>query len=320
MTSSLAIKELTQSDVTRLPLGNGAGSLLDKFIFEFPADRTRPERCFVAEQNGETIGVLGYRAPAAHSNREQTPETMILFFLHCSSNYLEIGQALLEHSLVRLRTLGVSKVTWNFDSADFWDEILRPHPYWQQQRELAHRVGMALLQEKINYQYHVYPTIPVGRASKLVYRTLQEVGKAVYIDAIRQVMQKTLDRNDAQLCHQLGPERAAQHFFDNISDDMTYEPRLWKLGYTSTDELLGLVAPLKMWGDKGTLGYIGVVPEHRSKGYSIVLLQQGTADLAAEGIERIIADTDALNIPMQRTFEKMGYRLQGQSWSYEVYL
>jgi hypothetical protein len=74
---------------------------------------------------------------------------------------------------------------------------------------------------------------------------LQEVGEAAYIEAIRRVMQGTLDRNDVELCRQLGSEQAAHYFFDN-----------WKLGYTSTRALTGLVAPLKMWGDIGTLGYV----------------------------------------------------------------
>ena len=101
---------------------------------------------------------------------------------------------------------------------------------------------------------------------------------------------------------------------------MTYEPRLWKLAYTAAGAFAGLVAPLKMWGDIGTLGYIGVVPEQRGKGYGMVLLQQGHADLHLEGVQRVIADTDALNLPMQRTFEKAGYQLQGRSWTYEVRL
>jgi RimJ/RimL family protein N-acetyltransferase len=264
--------------------------------------------------------LLGYRAPDAHQNLEQTPETMILFFLDCGSNYLEVGQALLEHSLAKLRALGVSTVKWNFDSAEFWGEILRPCPHWEQQRELAHCVGMSLRQEKLNYLYRVCAPAVTDVASDMICRTLQEVGEADYIEAIRRTMRGTPDRIDAQLCHRLGPEKAARHFFDNISDGMTYEPRLWKLGYNAAGVLIGLVAPLKMWGDVGTLGYIGVVPEHRGKGYGVALLQQGTADLQIEGIQRIVADTDAHNVPMQRTFEKAGYQLQGRNRSYETCL
>ena len=318
--SPLCIQEMTASDVAPLPQGKEVDSLLDIFKKEFPAGRSRPEWCFAALENGRTVGMLGYRAPAAHQNLEQTPDTSILFFLNCADNYLEVGQALLEYSLAKLRSLGVSKVKWSFDSAKFWDEILRPCPHWQQQLELAQQVGMSLRQEKINYQYRVCAPAVADGAIELIYRTLEEVGEAAYREAIRWVMQGTLDRIDTQLCCQLGPEQAARHFFDNISDDMTYEPRLWKLGYTTIGALVGLVAPLKMWGDLGTLGYIGVVPEYRGKGYGVALLQQGTADLQIEGIQRVIADTDALNVPMQRTFEKVGYQLQGRTWSYEACL
>ena len=321
---ALRIQELTASDIEPLPQGMETASLLDTFKKEFPEGRSRPEWCFAARSNAQPAGLLGYRAPAAHQNSVQTPETMILFFLHCDSNYLEVSQALLEHSFAILRSLGVSKVKWNFDSANFWDEILCSYPHWQQQQELAQRTGMSLRQEKVNYSHRFSAHTAAPFVPELTYRTLQEVGESVYIEAIRQVMQGTLDRSDAQLCRLHGPEQAARHFFDNIREDMTYEPRLWKLGYTSERStkgaLMGLVTPLKMWGDIGTLGYIGVVPEHRGKGYGAALLQQGAADLQAEGIQRIIADTDALNLPMQRVFEKADYELQGRSWAYEYYL
>jgi RimJ/RimL family protein N-acetyltransferase len=224
----------------------------------------------------------------------------------------------LEESFAKLRSSGVTKVRWAFDSADFWGDVLRPYPHWHKQRELADRVGMSLRQEKINYLYPAAVATHSAVPSRLIYRTLQEVGEAAYIEAIWRVTEGTLDQSDLEVRHRLGPEQAASQFYHNINDGMRYEPRLWKLGYTSSGALAGLIAPLKMWGDLGTLGYIGVTPEHRGHGYGVDLLQQGTTDLQAEGIRRIIADTDALNVPMQRTFETVGYQLQGRSWSYEV--
>jgi RimJ/RimL family protein N-acetyltransferase len=54
--------------------------------------------------------------------------------------------------------------------------------------------------------------------------------------------------------------------------------------------------------------YIGVVPEQRGHGYAADLLAHGTSLLAAEGVDRIEADTDKRNVPMARTFERLGYR------------
>ena len=320
--SSLSLRELIPSDIAALPQEGELSASVNVLTNEFTEGRSRPEWSFVAEQGGRIVGLLGYRAPAAHPDLEQTPDTLIISILDLpwDSDFLEVGAALLEWSFAKLRSLGVSKVKWDFDSADFWSETLILYPHSRKNLELAHQVGMSLRQEKINYLYTVPDSAPSMMLSRLTYRTLQEVGEAAYIEALRLTAEGTLDQNDAESRRRFGPEQAARRFFDGINDGMTYEPRLWKLGYTVSGSLAGLIAPLKMWGDIGTLGYIGVVPEHRGNSYAADLLQQGVADLQAEGIRRVIADTDALNVPMQRTFEKTGYRLQGQSWSYEISL
>jgi ribosomal protein S18 acetylase RimI-like enzyme len=44
------------------------------------------------------------------------------------------------------------------------------------------------------------------------------------------------------------------------------------------------------------INFIGVVPEHRGKGYVDDLLAEGTATLHAAGAERVRADTDTRNL------------------------
>ena len=323
MTHSLpGIRELTLSDIESLPREGELVITANTLKKEFAEGRSRPDWSFIAEQSGRITGLLAYRAPAAHRNLERTPETILLSVIDLpwASDYLEVGAALLKQSFAKLRSLGVSQVKWDFDSADFWGETLIPYPHSRKHLELAHRAGMSLRQEKFNYRCPVAVTAPSAVPPRLLYRTLQEVGEAAYIEALRLTAEGTLDRSDAESRRHFGPEQAARRFFDSINDGMTYEPRLWKLGYTVSGSLAGLIAPLKMWGDIGTLGYIGVVPAQRGNGYGVDLLQQGGADSHAEGIRRIIADTDALNVPMQQTFEKVGYHMQGQSWSYEVRL
>jgi RimJ/RimL family protein N-acetyltransferase len=57
-----------------------------------------------------------------------------------------------------------------------------------------------------------------------------------------------------------------------------------------------------------TIGYIGVVPEQRGKGYIDTLLRQGTATLLTAGAVTIRADTDVNNLPMANAFRRCGYR------------
>jgi RimJ/RimL family protein N-acetyltransferase len=55
------------------------------------------------------------------------------------------------------------------------------------------------------------------------------------------------------------------------------------------------------------INFIGVVPEHRGKGYVDDLLAEGTATLHAAGAERVRADTDTRNLPMAAAFGRAGY-------------
>ena len=136
--ASLQFKALTSPVIESLSDDETAG-LRGAFKRAFASCRSRAEWCFAAETGGRTVSLLGYRAPAAHDDLEQTPQTMILFFLQSEGNSPEVDQALLEHSWTRLRAFGASRVKWSFDSADFWGEISSPHPHWQQTDHCGYR-------------------------------------------------------------------------------------------------------------------------------------------------------------------------------------
>ena len=55
------------------------------------------------------------------------------------------------------------------------------------------------------------------------------------------------------------------------------------------------------------INFIGVVPEHRGRGYVDDLLAEGTAALHAAGAEYVRADTDTRNLPMAAAFGRAGY-------------
>ena len=57
----------------------------------------------------------------------------------------------------------------------------------------------------------------------------------------------------------------------------------------------------------GTIGYIGVVPEQRGRGYIDDLLARGTATLLGGNDQAIEADTDVSNTPMADAFRRAGY-------------
>ena len=87
---------------------------------------------------------------------------------------------------------------------------------------------------------------------------------------------------------------------------MEYGPGWWELAYAPDGELVGLVMPARN-PTSPVVDYIGVVPEHRGKGYVDELLARGAATLLSAGAEQIRADTDTANAPMADAFRRAGY-------------
>jgi hypothetical protein len=60
---------------------------------------SRPECCFVAEENGQVVGRIGYWGLPAFG----IPSVIGFLLLPWEGNYLEIGTALLRQSVARFR-------------------------------------------------------------------------------------------------------------------------------------------------------------------------------------------------------------------------
>ncbi|CAA9212438.1 MAG: hypothetical protein AVDCRST_MAG41-44 [uncultured Corynebacteriales bacterium] len=86
----------------------------------------------------------------------------------------------------------------------------------------------------------------------------------------------------------------------------------WRAAYTPGGEPAGFVLPTRD-GGLHAVGYLGVVPEHRGRGYVDDLLGVGTRFLAVEqDADRIVANTDVGNLPMAAAFARAGYADTGR--------
>ena len=85
---------------------------------------------------------------------------------------------------------------------------------------------------------------------------------------------------------------------------------LWRLGYDTAGSCVGIAVP-DLGGDRWgpDIAYVGVLPEHRGRGYVDDLLVEATRLLAAAGAAEISAATDAGNLPMAAAFSRCGYRV-----------
>jgi RimJ/RimL family protein N-acetyltransferase len=85
----------------------------------------------------------------------------------------------------------------------------------------------------------------------------------------------------------------------------------WRLAYTAADgRLAGMILPNRNT-DGAVVGYLGVVPGVRGRGYINDLVAETTRFHAGRGEPRIAATTDTTNLPMAAAFERAGYRAYG---------
>lgn len=138
--------------------------------------------------------------------------------------------------------------------------------------------------ETIRFEWKDIQT-EITSSNQLTFRSLDEVGDDAFIVAIAQVSSQSLDRSRKQNQAKLGEKQDALKQF-NMLKAFKYQPTWWQLAYNFEQTLIGLIMPTENDGG-ATIGYIGVVPEHRGKRYVNDLLMQGTLTLKSNGAVRI---------------------------------
>lgn len=260
-----------------------------------------PERTFVIEAGGQFIGRILYRGQGEEVN-------FTGLILPWDGDYLTLGQQLFHVSLAQLQAEGVRILEAYVTSG--WE-------YQQSVQRLMEQLGLPLVQTKLRYVWHQTDE-PLTEPARLTYRNLDDIGDEAFIDLIRRSSVDSLDRLDQLQVTEMGSEQHAHTYFDLLKNEFGHFPHWWQAAYTPTGEAVGHVIPVpyNLHRHEGTIGYIGVVPEQRGRGYVDDLLRRGMAVMIQDGIQTMICDTDAPNIPMQRAFERSGYTQTDTTWVY----
>ena len=276
-----------------------------------------PESCFVVEENDEFIAGALFRRTGAGT---QESDTRIIdgrwWHLPQDDSFLQVGTTLV-HRGVAVLPGHVTDVTGKVSSGtDDADRI----------REILIASGLVPYQTRISYVWDE-PREQVTVPSRLEYSSLDETGDDQFIGVIERVIEGSLNQWDikAMSSGRSHHEIALEHF-QIESDYFGFESSWWQIARDKDGEVVGFVEPVvfkdldKGGLKKGTVNYIGVVPERRGRGYSLDLLLEATQILQDVGTWRIFCDTDAENTPMQRTFDQAGYETSQTEWVYTLHL
>ncbi|MDH6589274.1 GNAT superfamily N-acetyltransferase [Streptomyces sp. SAI-133] len=175
----------------------------------------------------------------------------------------------------------------------------------------VHKAGYELLVERFLYRWTPEQGLP-ERPGRLEFRP--EPNDAVFFDLLRRIHSATLDAHALKAVEEGGLDRAAQEELDFFH--WCPSPRAWwQLAYTPQGDVAGIHIPAH--NPSGPcVGFIGVVPEHRGRGYAFDLLVECTHYLVEQGAEFVSGATDRGNFPMAANFAKAGYPVVRERLNY----
>ena len=126
--------------------------------------------------------------------------------------------------------------------------------------------------------------------SRLKFKPVKALSNEVLISALAQVMNSSLDASDQKKVLEHDVRRVAGQFLDESRDDFLYQDEWWQFGVNHHEQIVGFVLPVLYKGgaedglEKGTIYYIGVLPEYRGLGFANDLLLKGTRILQDVGV------------------------------------
>ncbi|MFI5979421.1 GNAT family N-acetyltransferase [Streptomyces sp. NPDC051555] len=172
-------------------------------------------------------------------------------------------------------------------------------------REAARRAGLPVSLERLRYEWTPQFGLPEPRG-RLVFAA--EPDDEVFVDLFRRVLTDSLDTDSTKEAESMGAEAQARGDVEFYRDTMPGDRSWWRVARTPEGEPVGFGLPSRNHAFP-VVGYLGVVPEHRGRGYADEILAEITRILVVETApEKVRADTDLTNVPMAAAFERVGYR------------
>ncbi|AYN37718.1 GNAT family N-acetyltransferase [Streptomyces dangxiongensis] len=168
--------------------------------------------------------------------------------------------------------------------------------------EAARRAGLTEEVERLRYEWTPGAGLPAP-ATRLEFRP--DSDDEAFLEAFKQIAVGSLDIATLRELPVLGADRQAREdleFYLSCPGKREW----WRLAYTPEGELAGMAIPSATPYNRN-VGYLGVVPAMRGRGYIDEVLGEITRLHAADGAELITATTDTTNTPMAAAFERAGY-------------
>ncbi|MFD9425450.1 MULTISPECIES: GNAT family N-acetyltransferase [unclassified Streptomyces] len=304
---TLAPRELTVRPLAgprELGLFRGLSYVLDhELADDLATGRRRPEWMWVALR-GERV-----MARAAWWTSEEGGQPLALDFFDLDDTLPEpergeIGERLLAAATAAVLPKGAARPEYGRFVPPDWHEDPAARDVVEARIRVMERTGARMLVERLRLEWRAGTPVPAD-SGRLVFR--QVSGREDLLALMTPVMEGTLDAHGrADLASGLSAREAAEKHYDEELAGYRSPRDWWRVAELPGGEPVGFVIPARN-NYNPIIAYIGVVPAHRGQGYIDDILAEGTRVLAAQDVDRIRAATDLDNVPMAKSFERLGY-------------
>ncbi|MGW7684979.1 GNAT family N-acetyltransferase [Kribbella sp. NPDC054772] len=169
--------------------------------------------------------------------------------------------------------------------------------------QAAAAAGLTEITDRLRYEWKPEYGLP-ERSTRLRFEPADD---DAFVDVFMRVSQGSLDAATAREIARLGVEGSAREELELYKSMPNSDRSWWRLGYDGEGKLIGFAIPSAN-ASGPTVGYLGVLPEHRGHHFIDDLLAEITHLQSEMDAKWVRADTDFGNVPMAKSFERGGYR------------
>lgn len=273
---------------------------------------SRPDWCFLLEDGHAKVGRIGFRVAPTVSDPSRLgslpADELFVYGLHLrwEDDYLDAGRRLIAEAAAAISGEVPEMLEIRINNS--------VHPSAEARVHLMNELGMDLFQEKHGFFWTDEGRL-VKSSDRLEFRSISDIGLEAYREVMAPCGMGTLDRNDRYYWTGCGPNNWAAEMTEYLTDD---DAHMWLVAYRHA-EPVGYVniVSVEDWGS--TIGHVGVLADHRGRGYIHELLAAGTAVAQQSGITSMLSDVDVLNDPMISAMQRAGHIRDPERWHLWVF-
>jgi ribosomal protein S18 acetylase RimI-like enzyme len=251
----------------------------------------RSEAHLVAERAGRIVGRM-------ESVLNEPYSAVLIDPIVCDGEDVEeVASVLIDEGLRAARSIGAAQI----------ELILESYlPYLERLGILVAKLGFRRRFEKALYARDLADFPTAASARPLEFRTIADMGDAAAIRVIGDVLKAPLNRFEMDVA----PESMFQQVKDLCHRNGVFHPEDWLIAFQRGREV-GIVMPAltELVTRRGTIMFVGVIPEARGRGLGLALTVKGIQTIASRTPKALLDSTDLQNAPMRKIFGKLGYRL-----------